>query len=79
MTVVCDHCGHGSSVVETRTVLVRGSGVSTAARRRTRTVCRLRQCKRCRFRWKTMEVPVRRHSRTWSKVAKEPVSRRTRQ
>lgn len=84
MTTICAHCGHRSRVVETRQVLARLSvSTKTGERkrmRRSRTVCRLRECSRptCRWRWKTMEMPMRPGSRMWSAVAREPISRTTR-
>lgn len=76
--ISCHHCGHDSKVIETRTVLARMTSVAGQRVRRTRTVCRRRQCKNCNYRWNTMEVPMRHGSRTWKKVAKEKVSRRIR-
>lgn len=57
--------GGRSKVVETRIVAsrrlepVRAKEGFVSKRRATRTVRRVRECLTCRFRWKTIEVPLR--------------------
>lgn len=69
MTVICMHCKRPayrgfdaprSVVKETR--IVTGETRVRGKRELARTVQRLRQCPKCRFRWRTIEVclPVRR-------------------
>jgi hypothetical protein len=70
MTIICMHCKQGrqghrgtatrSRVVETRPV--RGDTWVRGRREATTTVQRVRECIKCRFRWRTREtvVPIRR-------------------
>lgn len=68
MTTQCPHCrvpwqgkkglyGGRSRVVETRTVRAR-TALRQGKRELTHTVQRLRECLKCRFRWKTREIAI---------------------
>lgn len=69
MTIICLHCkvrgpgrpqsgvaGGKSRVVETRRVLARTR--LRGRREVTRTLQRIRECLKCRYRWKTIEVTI---------------------
>jgi hypothetical protein len=69
VSIICLHCkvrgagrprkgvaGGASRVVESRKVIARTR--LRGRREVTRTIQRIRQCKKCRYRWKTIEVTV---------------------
>jgi len=63
MSIACPYCGGDSLVTLTRRtqIQVRRPGVDTNVRRAT--AVRTRRCGECRYKWKTVEMPVTRRRR----------------
>lgn len=58
MTLRCTHCGSPSNVVLTRHVPAISTNKSNSLEEpdEIETILRTRQCRKCRFKWKTIEL-----------------------